>query len=81
MFHYKGAQSKECGTEKQALTHCYKFLGRSGVNGNSLVKVCFGSTHFNRHGKALKHLITAQALHVQSHHLQKEEKKEKYTYL
>lgn len=59
------------GTETQALTHCYKFLWWSGVNGNCLVKVRFGSTHFDGHRKALKHLITAQTLHVQTYHLQK----------
>lgn len=54
-----------------ALTHCNKLLGGGGVNGDSLVKVCFGSTHFNGHSKALQHLVATQALHVQTHHLGK----------
>lgn len=54
-----------------ALAHCDKLLRRGGVNGNGFVKVCFGSTHFDSDSKALQHLVRAQALHVQAHHLEK----------
>lgn len=40
------------------------------MNGDSLVKVCFGCAHFDGHCETLQHLITAQALHVEAHHLQ-----------
>lgn len=40
------------------------------MNGDSLVKVCFGCAHFDGHCEALQHLVTAQALHVEAHHLE-----------
>lgn len=41
------------------------------MNGNGLVKVCFGGTHFDRNSEALEHLVAAQALHVETDHLEK----------
>lgn len=54
-----------------ALAHCDKLLGWGGVNGNGSVKVCFSCTHFDCNSETLQHLVTAQALHVQAHHLEK----------
>lgn len=53
------------------LAHCDKLLRWGGVNGNGFVKVCFSCTHFDCNSETLQHLVTAQALHVQAHHLEK----------
>lgn len=64
-------EEQDRGVTLIALTHRDELLRRGGVNGNSIVKVCFGCTHFDGHRESLQHLIAAQALHVQTHHLWK----------
>lgn len=51
------------------LPECDQLFRRGGVNSHRLVKVGLCGSHFDSHCKALEHLITAQALHVKSHHL------------
>ena len=54
--------------------HCDQLFGRGWMDCNSIVKIFLRCPHFDRHGKALQHLITAYSQDMQTYDLRKKQK-------